>query len=128
MKKMISLLTIFATSSAFATYVQYDFKTGTVLSTDDKSAIVSYLEKNCEHRINSVTEIQSTEYKTSAPEDLFSYIVGSNFEVRYLFDGTHPVTTYLEVQLLKEKSDTNASLWSTKVVGFKGLEDICLNQ
>ena len=128
MKKMISILTILTATSAFATYAQYDFKAGTVLGTEDKAAIVSYVEKNCEHRISAVTEVQSIEYKTSAPEDLFSYIIGSTFEVRYLFDGTHLVTIDLEVQLLKEKSDTNASLWTTKVVRFKGLEDICLNQ
>ncbi len=123
MKAFICIALILVFSNSFASS-QITFQNKTDLSLEDKTIIGRYIENNCTH-VSSASELKTIEIKNSAPEDLFQYVVVSSFEARYLFDGTHPITGYFEIELNKVKSETDYSVWTTTVSAFKGLEEFC---
>jgi hypothetical protein len=123
MKVFIAIAMMLIFSNSFASS-PITFQNKTALSLEDKNLISNYIEKNCSN-VSSVSELKTIEVINSAPEDLFQYVVVSSFEARYLFDGTHPVTSYFEIELNKLKSETDYSIWTTNVSAFKGLEEFC---
>lgn len=105
--------------NAFASHPAFEFLANSSLSDQSKLTLDQQVTINCVN-VTRLIEISTEKIVNSAPEDTFSFYTTSTFQVKGLFDGTHPTTEWMTVTFKEEKIDQN--IWNSSLdsIDYKG--------